>query len=94
MQVSMHGCNVQCPTGPRMTPHAASHGVYGVRRVFSDLREAGESCGLHRVDRLIQRYKIKAVRGYKKPRAIAGLQPLRPTICSASSRSMLPSRSG
>lgn len=56
--------------------YAASHGVYGARRVFGDLREAGESCGLHRVERLMQHHKIKAVRGYKKPRAIAG----RPSI--------------
>jgi putative transposase len=56
--------------------YATSHGVYGARRVFGDLREANESCGLHRVERLMQRHKIKALRGYKKPRAIAG----RPSI--------------
>ena len=54
----------------------ASRGVYGARRVFGDLREAGESCGLHRVERLMRRNKIKAIRGYKSPRAIAG----RPSI--------------
>lgn len=42
---------------------AASHGVDGARRVFCDLREAGESWGLYRVERLMQRHKIKAVRG-------------------------------
>ena len=52
--------------------YAASHGVYGARRVFGDLREVGESCGLHCVDRLLRCHKIKAVRGYKAPRAIAG----------------------
>ncbi len=31
--------------------YAASHGVYGARRVFGDLREVGERCGLHRVER-------------------------------------------
>ena len=56
--------------------YTASRGVYGARRVFGDLREAGESCGLHRVERLMRRHKIKAVRGYKAPRAIAG----RPSI--------------
>ena len=56
--------------------YAASRGVYGARRVFGDLREAGERCGLHRVERLMRKYKIKAVRGYKTPRAIAG----RPSI--------------
>lgn len=78
---------LQCPVSDRSKDdtrllelirhsYTASHGVYGARRVFGDLREAGESCGLHRVERLMQRHKIKAVRGYKKPRAIAG----RPSI--------------
>ena len=30
--------------------YGASHGVYGARRIFGDLREVGEVCGLHRVD--------------------------------------------
>jgi len=78
---------LQCPVSDRSKDdtrllelirhsYTASHGVYGARRVFGDLREAGESCGLHRVERLMQRHKIKAVRGYKKPCAIAG----RPSI--------------
>lgn len=58
--------------------YAASGGVYGARRVFGDLREAGETCGKHRVERLMRANKIKAVRGYKAPRAIAG----RPSILS------------
>ncbi|HBO3623450.1 IS3 family transposase [Pseudomonas aeruginosa] len=56
--------------------YAASSGVYGARRVFGDLREAGESCGKHRVARLMRAHKIKALRGYKAPRPIAG----RPSI--------------
>jgi putative transposase len=32
--------------------YTASRGVYGARRVFSDLLEAGETCGKHRVARL------------------------------------------
>jgi putative transposase len=56
--------------------YSASHGVYGARRVFGDLREAGERCGLHRVERIMRGHKIKAVRGYKAPRRIAG----RPSI--------------
>ncbi|MDT1026728.1 MULTISPECIES: IS3 family transposase [Pseudomonas aeruginosa group] len=56
--------------------YAASRGVYGARRVFGDLREAGESCGKHRVARLMRAHKIKALRGYKAPRPIAG----RPSI--------------
>lgn len=56
--------------------YSASHGVYGARRIFGDLREAGESCGLHRVERIMRENGIKPVRGYKKPRSIAG----RPSI--------------
>lgn len=56
--------------------YSASHGVYGARRVFGDLREVGETCGLHRVERVMRDHKIKALRGYKKPRHIAG----RPSI--------------
>lgn len=48
--------------------YAASRGVYGARRVFADLREAGETCGKHRVARLMCAHKIKALRGYKAPR--------------------------
>lgn len=56
--------------------YSASHGVYGARRVFADLREAGEACGKHGVARIMREHKIKAVRGYKAPRKIAG----RPSI--------------
>ena len=56
--------------------YAASGGVYGAPRVFLDLREAGETCGKHRVARIMRIHKIKAVRGYKAPKPIAG----RPSI--------------
>lgn len=56
--------------------YTASYGVYGARRVFADLREAGERCGKHRVARIMRKHKIKAVRGYKAPRHVAG----RPSI--------------
>ncbi|MFZ0467878.1 MAG: IS3 family transposase [Thiogranum sp.] len=56
--------------------YAASGGVYGAPRVFQDLREAGEGCGKNRVARIMRRHKIKALRGYKAPWAIAG----RPSI--------------
>jgi putative transposase len=56
--------------------YAASGGVYGAPRVFQDLREVGESCGKHRVARIMKDNKIKALRGYKAPRTIAG----RPSI--------------
>lgn len=56
--------------------YVASGGVYGARRVFLDLREAGETCGRHRVARIMRINKIKALRGYRAPRAIKG----RPSI--------------
>jgi putative transposase len=56
--------------------YTISGGVYGAPRVFGDLREAGESCGKHRVARIMRRHKIRAIRGYKAPRPIAG----RPSI--------------
>jgi len=56
--------------------YVASGGVYGARRVFQDLREVGEGCGKNRVERIMRIHKIKALRGYKVPRATAG----RPSI--------------
>lgn len=49
-----------------------SGGVYGYRRVHGDLNEIGETCGKNRVGRIMQLNRIKAVRGYKAPRRIAG----------------------
>lgn len=48
----------------------ASHGVYGSRRVFLDLREAGETCSKHRVARLMRTNNIRALHGYRKPRYV------------------------
>jgi len=45
--------------------YKASHGVYGARRVFLDLREAGETCSKHRVERLMWENGIKALHGYR-----------------------------
>jgi putative transposase len=56
--------------------YVASSGVYGARRVFGDLREAGETCGKHRVAKIMRNHKIRAIRGYKAPRHIVG----RPSI--------------
>jgi putative transposase len=44
---------------------AASQGIYGSRRIFCDLREIGESCGVHRVARIMRENRIAAHRGYK-----------------------------
>ncbi|TQE98347.1 MAG: IS3 family transposase [Spiribacter salinus] len=56
--------------------YSTSSGVYGAPRVFADLRGAGERCGRHGVARLMRVNKIRALRGYKAPRHIAG----RPSI--------------
>ncbi len=52
--------------------YSLSGGVYGYRRVHGDLNETGETCGKNRVSRIMQLNRIKAVRGYKAPRRIAG----------------------
>ena len=48
--------------------YEASGGVYGSPRIFLDLREEGERCGIHRVERIMKQNGIKAVRGYKRHR--------------------------
>jgi len=53
--------------------YAASGRIYGSPRVFLDLREAGEQVGRKRVARIMQEHRIRAVRGYKKPRHLIGL---------------------
>ncbi|MFO9780066.1 IS3 family transposase [Escherichia sp. WS547] len=52
--------------------YSLSGGVYGYRWVHGDLNEIGETCGKNRVGRIMQLNRIKAVRGYKAPRRIAG----------------------
>ncbi|WP_204313173.1 MULTISPECIES: IS3 family transposase [Klebsiella] len=52
--------------------YSLSGGVYGYRRVHGDLNEIGEICGKNRVGRIMQLNRVKAVRGYKAPRRIAG----------------------
>lgn len=59
-------------TGSVRDSWRASGGVYGSRRVLGDLRKIGELCGKHRVARIIRQHRIKAQRGYKAPRPIAG----------------------
>lgn len=43
----------------------ASHRVYGARRIFLDLRETGETCSKHRVERIMRQNGIKALHGYR-----------------------------
>lgn len=52
--------------------YTASHGVYGAPRIFLDLREAGETCSKHRVERLMRVNKIRALHGYRAPRTVRG----------------------
>ena len=50
--------------------YAASGRIYGSPRVFLDLREAGESIGRKRVARIMREHRIRAIRGYKRPRNV------------------------
>ncbi len=50
----------------------ASGGIYGSPRIHRDLREQGEVCGVHRIARIMQQQRIRALRGYKRPRYKAG----------------------
>ncbi len=51
---------------------ADSNAAYGSPRIFLDLQEWGERCGLHRVARIMKANRIKAVHSYKQPRYVAG----------------------
>jgi len=55
--------------------HASSGGIYGSPRVFLDLREAGETCGRHRVARIMRQHTLRGAQGYKVPRAVGGGPP-------------------
>ena len=46
----------------------ASHGIYGAPRVFLDLREAGETCSKHRVERLMRQNGLRALHGCRTRR--------------------------
>ena len=49
-----------------------SGGVYGYRKVYSDLRELGEGCGENRVYRLMRIAGLRAQVGYRRPRHRSG----------------------
>ena len=49
-----------------------SYDIYGSPRIHRDLREAGISCGVKLVARLMQQAKLKSIRGYRRPRYKAG----------------------
>jgi putative transposase len=50
----------------------ASQGIYGAPRVFLDLREAGETCSKHRVERLMRLNGLRALHGYRTRRWSVG----------------------
>jgi len=50
----------------------ASHGIYGAPRVFLDLRESGETCSKHRVERLMRINGLCAHHGYRTRRWSVG----------------------
>ncbi|MBM3350015.1 MAG: IS3 family transposase [Betaproteobacteria bacterium] len=58
--------------------HADSGRVCGARRVFADLREAGERCGKNRATRIMNEHKIKAQREHKTPGSVYGRPVLTP----------------
>jgi len=61
------------------TAYTTSHGIYGARRIFLDLREAGETCSKHRVARIMQTNHLRARYGYRAPRYATGsTSPLTP----------------
>ena len=49
-----------------------SGGVYGYRKVHSDMRALGERIGMNRVYRLMHAHGLKAQVGYRKPRHYGG----------------------
>jgi putative transposase len=49
-----------------------SGGIYGYRKIYSDLRDYGESCGVNRVYRLMRTAGLKAQVGYRRPRYRGG----------------------
>lgn len=52
-----------------------SGGVYGYRKIHQDLREAGETCGKHRVARLMRRERLRSQTGYRRRPGAYGGKP-------------------
>jgi putative transposase len=54
-----------------------SGAVYGYRKIHDDLRELGESCGRHRVARLMRRAGLRSQTGYRRrPGKYGGKPPV------------------
>lgn len=52
-----------------------SGGVYGYRKIHQDLRETGETCGKHRVARLVRREGLRSQTGYRRRPGAYGGKP-------------------
>ena len=52
-----------------------SGGVYGYRKIHLDLREAGETCGKHRVARLMRGEGLRSQTGYRRRRGYYSGKP-------------------
>ena len=54
-----------------LASYQASNGVYGAPRVLLDLRELGETCSKHRVEKIMRVNKIRTLHGYRALRYVA-----------------------
>lgn len=73
--------------------YKASHGIYGAPRVFQDLREAGETCSKHRVERIMRENKIVALHGYRtRHQAVGKPSVLIPNLVKRNFEVELPNR--
>jgi putative transposase len=52
-----------------------SGGVYGYRKITADLRDLGETCGKHRVYRLMKSEELRSQTGYRRRRGRHGGRP-------------------
>src|SRR5690606_41320042 len=52
-----------------------SGGVYGYRKVHTDLQELGVECGKHRVHRLMRREGLRSQTGYRRRPSPRGRRP-------------------
>lgn len=63
----------QCLLGQVKQSWLESGSVYGYRKVWQDLRELGEVCGVNRVHRLMRQAHLRSQTGYhRRPRARSG----------------------
>jgi transposase InsO family protein len=62
--------------------HASAHGIYGAPRVHRELREAGESCGRHRVARIMRAEGIvgRSKRRFRRAQTRRSERPAAPDL--------------